>query len=208
MKRISYLLPLSLTAALLAPSAVFAQVAAPQLQIITPSDGQTIYGNRVPILFAVQNFNIVEKASANPSGTEGYILIWLDDKNPTADTATKVMADSFTYSDVAYGDHTLKAELVTPDNKPLSPDQTVTVNFKNAPITSPTPAATEGFDKNTTLVILVVVALVIVAAWWYTREEDEEEVASQSKSPTRTNRGKKPKSTSKGKKTSKPKKKR
>jgi len=193
MKSISYLLPLTLVTALFAPAAVFAQAAAPQLQIVTPSDSQTIYGNRVPILFSVQNFNIVEKPSATSSKSEGYILIWLDDKNPTAQNATKVTADTFTYSDVSYGDHTLKAQLVTTDNKPLNPSQEVTVNFKNAPITSPTPAATEGFDKNTTFVILVVVALVIAAAWWYTREEtEEEETASQAKSskPQKTSKKK------------------
>ena len=195
-------MPLAAVVPLLTATTVFAQVAAPQLQIVTPSDGQTIYGTRLPILFAVQNFNIVEKPSSAQTKNEGYILIWLDDKNPTPQTATKVTADTFTYSDVAYGDHTLKAQLVTTDNKPLSPTQEVTVNFKNAPITSPTPAATEGFDKNTTLVILVVVALVIVAAWWYTKEEgDGEEEVTQTKSS-------KPKKTSKGKKSGKPKKKR
>lgn len=196
MKSISYILPLALTAPFVAAPAVLAQAAAPQLQIVTPSEGQTIYGNRVPILFAIQNFTIVEKpATSTVANNQGYVLIWLDDKNPTADSATKVTTDSFTYSDVAYGDHTLKAQLVTTDNKPLKPPQEVTVNFKNAAISSPTPAATEGFDKNTTLVILIVVALVIVAAWWYTREEDEEEENdSQTKSPKKT------KNTSKSKK--------
>ena len=184
MKRISYILPLALTAPLFTATAVLAQVSGPQLQIVTPSEGQTIYGNRVPILFSVQNFTIVEKpTTATAANNQGYILIWLDDKNAAPETATKVTADSFTYSDVAYGDHTLKAELVTANNKPLSPPQEVTVNFKNAAISSPTPAATEGFDKNTTLVILVVVALVIVAAWWYTREETEEEPEAKTSKP-------------------------
>lgn len=188
MKRITYILPLSAAVTLLAASTAFAQTAGnPQLQVVTPSDGQTIYGNRVPILFSVQNFTIVEKpANTTALNNQGYILIWLDDKNAAMDTATQVTADSFTYSDVAYGDHTLKAELVTTDNKPLNPPQEVTVNFKNAPITSPTPAATEGFDKNTTLVILIVVALVIVAAWWYTREETEEETQAKTKKPKPT----------------------
>ncbi len=204
MKRITYILPLTAAATLLTASAAFAQTTGnPQLQVVTPSDGQTIYGNRVPILFSVQNFTIVEKPSnTTAQKNQGYILIWLDDKNAAIDTATKVTADSFTYSDVAYGDHTLKAELVTTDNKPLNPPQETTVNFKNAPITSPTPAATEGFDKNTTLVILIVVALVIVAAWWYTKEETEEEPEA------RTNKPKPAKKTSKGNKSSKPKRKR
>src|SRR3989344_4929141 len=145
MKRITYILPLTAAATLLTASAAFAQTTGnPQLQVVTPSDGQTIYGNRVPILFSVQNFTIVEKpTTATAANNQGYILIWLDDKNAAPETATKVTADSFTYSDVAYGDHTLKAELVTANNKPLSPPQEITVNFKNAAISSPTPAATE-----------------------------------------------------------------
>jgi hypothetical protein len=196
MKRITYILPLTLAATLLTASTALAQTAGnPQLQVVTPSDGQTIYGSRVPILFSVQNFTIVEKPNnTTAQNNQGYILIWLDDKNAAADTATQVTADSFTYSDVAYGDHTLKAELVTTNNKPLIPPQETTVNFKNAPITSPTPAATEGFDKNTTLVILIVVALVIVAAWWYTREETEEEPQDKTSKPKPTKKTSKSKS--------------
>jgi len=154
----------------------------PTLKIITPSEGQTIYGNKVPILLSVENFNLVDyQKNPSPAPSQGHIHLWLDDANPTKESAVNVIEDSFIYNDVPYADHSLRAELVTNDNNPLSPPVFVLVNFKNAPVSSPSPIPTSSFDKNTALVILVVVALVILAAWWYTKEEDEP-VKSESKS--------------------------
>lgn len=146
----------------------------PSLTVITPSEGQTIYGDKVPILLSVENFAIVDYRQ-NPTNVlgQGHVHLWLDDQNPTRDSAAKVTDDNFTYADVAYGSHTLKAELVNNNHTSLTPPVVTTINFKTAPTVSPSPAATSGFDKNTALVILVVVALVIVAAWWYTKEEEE-----------------------------------
>ncbi len=148
----------------------------PSLEVVTPTENQTVYGSKIPILFNVINFQLVEDTpGTKPQVGQGHILLWLDDQNPTTESATKVAADTFTYSDVAYGNHILVAELVASDNKPLIPSQKVTVNFASAaaPLTED-PKITSSFDKNTALVILVVVALVIVAAWWYTKDEDEE----------------------------------
>ncbi|OGD94510.1 hypothetical protein A3A48_00400 [Candidatus Curtissbacteria bacterium RIFCSPLOWO2_01_FULL_37_9] len=153
----------------------------PKLQVITPSEGQTIYGNKVPVLFSVENINIVDyQTNKLPTKEQGHIHLWLDDTNPTPVSAVKLIEDSFTFSDVPYGNHTLKAELVNNDHTSFKPPIDTTVEFISEAVASPPPTAASGFDKNTALVILVVVALVIVAAWWYTKEEDEEEMESQS----------------------------
>ncbi len=145
------------------------------LDVLTPSEGQTIYGNKVPILFSVENFEIVDyEANTSPVAGQGHIHVWLDDEEPTPVSATKVVEDTFTFSDVPFGEHTLMTELVGNTHQSLTPPQKITVNFTNASISTPEATATSGFDKNTALVILIVVALVIVAAWWYTKEEDEE----------------------------------
>lgn len=151
-----------------------AQGSGPKLTLITPSEGQTIYGNKVPILLSVENFEIVDYQQ-NPTNVTGlgHVHLWLDDATPTRDSAAKVIDDNFTYSDVAFGSHTLRAELVNNNHASQVPPVVTTINFKTSPAVSPSPAATSGFDKNTALVILVVVALVIVAAWWYTKEEEE-----------------------------------
>lgn len=170
---------------LVATTTVNAQQLSPSLEIITPSDGQTIYGNKVPILFNVENLEIVDyQSNTTPAAGKGHIHIWLDDQNPTPVSAKKIVEDTFTFSDVPYGNHTLMAELVGNTHQSLTPPQKVTVNFASAQISTPEAATTSGFDKKTALVILVVVALVIVAAWWYTKDEDEEEMEEKPKKKT------------------------
>jgi len=156
-------------------TSVFAQNPAPMLEVVTPSEGQTIYGNKVPILFSVENFQLVDyQTNKLLQAGQGHIHLWLDDSNPTPESAVKLTSDEFTFSDVAYGNHTLRTELVNNNHTSLNPPFVTTVSFTNEAVGSPSPVATSGFDKNTALVILVVVALVIIAAWWYTKEEDEE----------------------------------
>ena len=172
---------LSLIAVFVTATAVYAQATgAPTLEIITPSEGQTIYGNKVPILFNVENFEIVDyQQNTTLAAGQGHIHLWLDDEDPTPVSANKVIEDTFTFSDVLYGSHTLMAELVGNTHQSLTPPQKMTINFTNAEIASSETAATSGFDKKTALVIFVVVALVILAAWWYTKEEDEESEAEE-----------------------------
>ena len=171
--------------ALLATS-VFAQNPAPILKVVTPSEGQIIYGNKVPILFSVENFQLVDyQTNKLPQAGQGHIHLWLDDTSPTPESAVKLASDEFTFSDVAYGNHTLRTELINNNHTSLNPPAVTTVSFTNEPVGSPSPVATSGFDKNTALVILVVVALVIIAAWWYTKEE-EEPVKSESKSKVKS----------------------
>ena len=183
MHRIISTIGISSALVLLTSTLIFAQTTSPALKVITPQEGQTIYGTRLPILFSVENFELVDyQTNPSPIAGQGHIHLWLDETNPTRESAAKVIQDSFTFSDVPFGEHTLRAELVTNNHNSLTPPQIVTVTFKNAQLSTPSPAvATSGFDKNTALVILVVVALVIVAAWWYTKEEDEEP-KSESKS--------------------------
>lgn len=183
MNKIVRALIVTLAFALLLPSTILrsktsllAQTPAtnPQLTVVTPSEGQTIYGDRIPILLSPENFQIVDyQKNSVPQKGQGHTHLWLDDQNPTRESAVKLTSDSFTYTDVNFSRHTLRAELVANNHTSLNPPVVVTVNFTNVPLTSPSPAAASGFDKNTALVILVVVALIIVAAWWYTKEEEE-----------------------------------
>ena len=148
----------------------------PSLTIITPSEDQTIYGNKIPILLSTENFELTDyQTNKIAVAGQGHIHLWLDDASFSMESAVKLIEDNFIYSDVPFGNHILRAELVTNDHTSLNPPIAVTVNFKSSEVSTPSPAAvTSGFDKNTAVVIFVVVALVIIAAWWYTKEEDEE----------------------------------
>jgi len=178
------LLPITFSGIFLfAASSVLAQTNRLSLTIITPQEGQTIYGDKVPILLAIENFQLVDYQTKKvPAPGEGHVHLWLDDASWTKESAVKLAKNEFTFSDVPTGEHSLRAELVNNNHSSLVPPQVVTANFKSAPIATPSPAATSGFDKNTAVVIFVVVALVIAAAWWYTKEEDEEKAKSESKS--------------------------
>ena len=158
-------------------------VQAPTLTVVAPQAGQTLYGDKIPVLLAVEGLTITDyKANASPVVGQGHIHLWLDDQNPTPESAIKVIDDNFTFSDVPPGDHTLKAEVVGNNHAPLTPPVVTTVEFKSAPVGTPAPAPQPSFDRNTAAVILVVVALVIVAAWWYTKEDDEQLPKAETKS--------------------------
>lgn len=206
MNKIARALIAASAAALLSASTILAQAPAtnPKLTVVTPSQDQTIYGDRIPILLSVENFQIVDyQTNPKPISGQGHIHLWLDEQNPTRESAVKLTSDSFTYTDVNSGQHSLRAELVANNHLSLTPPQVVTVNFANTPLTSPSPAAASGgFDKNTALVILVVVALVIVAAWWYTKEEEEpkSKVESMSRAKSRNRKSTKRKASRRGRK--------
>lgn len=168
---------------LISTAAVFAQAPqdqatpsdAPQIKSITPSDGQTIYGSKIPVLITVENFQLVDfQNNSAPTSGQGHVHLWLDDQNPTPESAQKSIDGQSIYNDVSFGDHALTVELVNSDHTPLVPSVKTTVKFNTAPVGTPTPIQSSGFDKKTAFVIFVIVALVILAAWWYTKEEDEE----------------------------------
>lgn len=195
MQNISRFLATAAAAAFLSATPVLAQTAttgAPSINTVSPQEGQTIYGDKVPILFEVKNLELTDPAT-NPTNVpgQGHIHVWLDDQKPTKESAKKVFEDNTLYSDVPEGDHTLRAELVNNNHTSLTPTQVVTVSFKTAPVGNPAPAPTPTFDKNTAVVILVVVALVIIAAWWYTKDEEEEvEKESTTAKPKKTTKKK------------------
>jgi hypothetical protein len=147
MKKLISALAFTLIAGTFAASAL-AQTSTVEFKILAPTDNQTLYGNKVPILFSVENFTLIDAQKAQAG--QGHILINLDDESKSADSATKVIADTFTFSDVSYGEHTLWAQLVGSDNKPLIPAQEQTVKFTTAELPSSTPPEATTFDKKTT----------------------------------------------------------
>lgn len=176
MQKITTIFSATALSLLISAAPVLAQAKpAPTLDVITPAEGQTIYGDKIPVLTSSENFTLVDFQSNPPLVYgEGHIHLWLDDANPTAESATKSFQEDFTFSDVPYGEHTLKVQLVNNNHTPVTPIQEKTIHFRSEAIPTPSSVNSSAFDKNTGLVILIIVALVIVSAWWYTKEEDEE----------------------------------
>ena len=190
MKRALTIVSSSVALLALSATATIAQTNAPTLKIVSPAEGQTIYSTKIPTLVSPTNFAVVDyQMYKTVQRSQGHVHLWLDDASPTKESATKVTALDFAYTDVPYGDHTLKAELVNNNHSSLNPPVVTTVSFKSAAASTPSPTATSsGFDKNTALVILIVVALVIVAAWWYTKDEDESPAKGPVEDPERSRR--------------------
>src|SRR3990167_1944039 len=165
MKKFVLILGTFLLLALTTISVASAQIGSiPTLNVLTPSDGQTIYGDKVPVLLDAQNFQIVDFANNTKTVSgQGHVHLWLDDEQMTAQSAAKAIEDTFTFSDVPAGDHKLRVELVNNDHTSHKPPVAAEIAFKSAAVASQVPAeATSGFDKKTALVIFVVVALVII----------------------------------------------
>ena len=192
MHKITAIFSTTAVSLLISTAPVLAQAKpAPKLELITPGENQTVYGDKIPVLISTENFTLTDYQKNPPLVYgQGHIHLWLDDENPTAESATKTFQEDFTFSDVPLGEHTLKVQLVNNNHTPVTPVQETTINFKSEPIASPSPISTSTFDKNTALVILIIVSLVIVAAWWYTKEEDEE-VQEEEKTETKKPKTKK-----------------
>lgn len=77
----------------------------PSLTIASPSNGQVITGSTVTVTVSASNIKL-----AAPNGTvaegEGHFHVWIDDANEQRGAKT-----TFTFENVAPGQHTIKAEL-------------------------------------------------------------------------------------------------
>src|SRR3989344_9103273 len=78
----------------------------PKLEMITPSEGQIIYGSKVPVLFSVENVEIVDyQQNTKAEAGHGHIHVWLDDQNPTAQSAVKTLKTPITFLNTPNGEH-------------------------------------------------------------------------------------------------------
>ena len=104
--------------------------AQPELTITSPSDNAVINGSSVTVMVSMKNFNLVDKlGQANVAG-EGHIHYFLDAVPPTEQgqpaitspgTYVPTVNTSYTWQNVAIGEHTLGVELVNNDHTPLNP---------------------------------------------------------------------------------------
>ena len=87
----------------------------PSLQLITPRNGDIIGGTTVVgIKVNVTNFRLAD-STANPVNkkNEGHIRYWLDERNQT--TVYQIVS----FTQVPFGTHTIRVELMNNDNTPL-----------------------------------------------------------------------------------------
>lgn len=96
---------------------------APALEVLHPKEGATVKAGEVTVRLKVSNLRLVPGGGARVAG-EGHVHYMLDGD------LTMKPADSFTFSDVARGQHTLVVELVGNDHQPLDSPVSQRLTFK------------------------------------------------------------------------------
>ncbi len=117
----------------------------PAIKIVTPGNGADLPAGDLTITTEVTNFNLVDKLGDSNVSGEGHIHYYLDVAAPTtagqpaipASGATWAATPSTTYTfkNVAAGQHTVSVELVNNDHTPLNPPvvRTIEVTTDNNP---------------------------------------------------------------------------
>lgn len=115
--------------------------AAPAVDITAPADGATVPAGDVTVTVEASNFEVVDRLNADPAPGEGHVHFYMDvDQIPTTPGQPAVSAQgtyhasattSYTWTDVAPGEHTFAVQLVNNNHTPLDPpvvaEVTVTV---------------------------------------------------------------------------------
>lgn len=102
----------------------------PQIKIISPVGGQTIFGDKVTVSFIAADFTV---------GQDGHLNLWLDNPVEEASTAAKILGQfNYTLSDLVSGPHKLTLEVVTRDNLSFRPPIKQTVYFTTSSPQIPT----------------------------------------------------------------------
>ncbi len=118
----------------------------PLLFIITPQDGQKIFGTNLTVSFLVKNFIFTNPVNRPQNQkNEGHLLVWLDEEIEEEQNAQKIFrAADFTLENLEPGQHHLTLELVNNDGTSLKPPIKKVVNFQiiSSPENSPTPNPT------------------------------------------------------------------
>jgi len=86
----------------------------PSLKIISPSNGATVEGPNVVVTLSASGFSIPE---------QGHYHVFLDNSEQRGP------GPSFTFTNVAVGSHTIRAELHNPDHSALNPEVTQTIGI-------------------------------------------------------------------------------
>ncbi|GEM_PF-3269912 len=95
--------------------------------LVTPQPGQHIFTNKVNVVIAPVNFTITPPGG-EPVRGEAHFHIFLDDRSYVI-----VANNSYTFENVAEGDHTLKVEVHNNDHSSLSPPLVRILYFTTGP---------------------------------------------------------------------------
>jgi len=113
---------------------------------MSPQNGADVSAKSVTVTISVTNFNIVDKQGQAAVAGEGHVHYYLDVQPPTTPGQpavppsgsiwATVAATSYTFTNLALGQHTIYVELVNNDHTPLVPPVTASVQINAVDTTS------------------------------------------------------------------------
>ena len=140
--------------------------AEPQLNVVSPSEGETILGTTVKVVIKTSDFELVpvavpvteagKRPDANQPG-EGMVHLKLD----LLPLAILDQGDTYTFTNIPPGEHQLEVELATNDHSTLSPPVVQVVRFRST-TTSALPATGATASAGADLALLIIAALALV----------------------------------------------
>ena len=140
---------------------VVPEIGPASLVIVTPRDGNTLPAGDITVTIQTSNFNIVDKQGQANVSHEGHVHYYLDVDAPTTPGQPAIppsgvwaheATTSYTFTNVAAGDHSISVQLINNDHTPLDPPVVATINIKvvaASPTPSPTPTNTSGGTPTT-----------------------------------------------------------
>lgn len=108
----------------------------PAFFILSPTEGQTIIGTSVQVQLDVSNLILRPPGTPNRSG-EGTFSLFLDNQ-----PEVRIGDRTYTFTNVPFGNHTLRVELRQNDGTPFTPPIQATVNFRTEAAGTPSPMVT------------------------------------------------------------------
>jgi plastocyanin/uncharacterized protein YegJ (DUF2314 family) len=110
----------------------FKTSAAPTLNVVAPTEGSTITGDKVTVQVSVDNYELADfRSNSTSKEGQGHVHIWLDTDVTNPKVAYKLINDEpVIFDNVKPGEHTLTVQLVGNDHKPISPAIKKVVHFK------------------------------------------------------------------------------
>ena len=130
------LAPVALVASVVVPQWIGPQVAAgprprstATLAFVTPTPGETVRGNDLPVRLDLEGGRIVEQTTTNITPDTGHVHVYLDGELLSM---TYTAEEHLDVGDLSPGAHQLLAEYVAADHAPFSPRVMARVEFVKA----------------------------------------------------------------------------
>lgn len=132
----------------------------PTLTITSPTEGQAIYDTTVTVSVSAANINLVPATSTVVEG-EGHLHLYLDNRDYVLSTG------SYEFTEVPFGQHTLRAVLHRGDHSPFDPPVVQTIAFTTSEQPAQPPAGKP--DYTPAVVAIIILIILIGAAFMFLR---------------------------------------